>query len=78
MIRKFWLKSRFSNNFNQSYHFLSKSKIFDNFQQNREFLKTLTKIEIFGNFDKNQDNLQQFLMKIYNLKSLAKIKIVWR
>ena len=30
---------------------LTKSKIFDKFQQNQKFSKTLTKIKIFGNFD---------------------------
>ena len=74
IIRKFWLKSRFSNNFNQIYDFLSKSKIFDYFQQNQEFSKTLTKTEIFGNFD-HMRGLRFFLTKSRFSKILSEIKI---
>ena len=54
IFTKYWLKSRFSGNFDQNYDLLkilTKIKIFDDFQQNQEFSKVLTKIEIFGNFD---------------------------
>ena len=62
IFQRYWLKSRFSENFDQDHNFptiLTKIVFFMNFDQNRYFRKSrvwisFTKIDIFANFDQNR------------------------